>query len=333
MSESVVGGIDRVVAFALEHPWALTAEMRAFIGELLARRIVGQRATEEEIAAAVGARRQPVNASGGVAVIPIHGVISPRMNLLSQMSGGATCDGISADLSEALATNPRAIVLDIDSPGGNVAGGHELAREVLAARARVPVIAQSNHLMGSLAYWIGSCATEIVASPSSLVGSVGVYTLYNDISAALEQLGIKRTLIAGGGAYKGEGADGGPLSEEALAHRKSIVTGFAEQFVADVAAGRGVEIGIVRETFGQGRVFRAPEALRVGMVNRIGTLHETIGRLGGNVAAPAPVAARTTPPATAQEPPVAAATAQEHAAIVAEQLELVRLLVETGVTP
>jgi signal peptide peptidase SppA len=332
MSESLVGGIDRVVAFALEHPWALTAEMRALIGELLARRLVGQRATEEEISAAVGARRQKVGASGGIAVIPIHGVISPRMNMLSEMSGGATCDGISADLSEALATSPRAIVLDIDSPGGNVAGGHELAREVLAARAKVPVIAQSNHLMGSLAYWIGSCATEIVASPSSLVGSVGVYTLYNDISAALDQMGIKRTLIAGGGAYKGEGADGGPLSEEALAHRKAIVGGFADQFLADVAAGRGVEVGIVRETYGQGRVFRAPEALRVGMVNRIGTLHETIARLGGSVAAPAPLAARTTPPATAQEPPLAA-TAQEHAAIVAEQLELVRLLVETGVTP
>lgn len=326
MSESV-GNLDRVLAFTLEHPWALTAEMRALIGELLARRLVGEHASDDDINAAVAQRRPVTTAAGGVAVVPVHGVIAPRMNLLTKMSGGTTCEGISEDLNAALATNPRAIVLDIDSPGGNVAGGHELAREILAARAKVPIVAQSNHLMGSLAYWLGSSATEIVASPSSLVGGVGVYTLYNDISAALEKMGIKRTLIAGGGAYKGEGADGGALTDEAFAHRKSIIEGFADQFIADVGAGRGLDPAAVRETFGQGRVFRAPEALKVGMVNRIGTLNETIARLGGSVAAPAPVAAHTTLDATAQEPPIAA-TAQEHAAYVAEQLALSRLLYE-----
>jgi signal peptide peptidase SppA len=324
MSEFVTGSLDRVLAFTLEHPWALTGEMRTVVAEILARHIAGHHATDEELSAAVAARRPKVTGSGGVHVIPIHGVISPRMNMLTNMSGGTTAEGITEDLHAAVAANPRAIVLDIDSPGGNVAGIHEVAREVLAARAKVPVVAVSNHLMGSAAYWIGSGATEIVGSPSSLVGGVGVYTLYNDISAALDKMGIKRTLIAGGGAYKGEGADGGALTDEALLHRKGIVEGFATQFLTDVAAGRGSDVATVRDTYGQGRVFRAPEALRAGMINRIATLSDTITRLGGSVAAPAPVAALTTPDVTAQEP--VPATAQEHAAFVEEQLALTRQL-------
>jgi len=320
-----VNGIDRVIAFVLEHPWALTDEARIVVADVLARRIAGEHASDDDIAAAVAQRRPPTTATGGVAVIPVHGMIAPRANLLSDISGGATFEGLSETLSAAVASRPRAIVLDINSPGGNVAGAHEFAREVLAARAQVPIVAQSNHLMGSAAYWIGSAATEIVASPSSLVGGIGVYTLYADISAALERRGVKHTLIAGGGEYKGEGADGGPLSDAALAHRKSVVEGFATQFLADVAAGRGVDAAIVRDTFGKGRVLRAPDALQAGMVNRIATLHDTITRLGGSVAAPAAEAALAIAAATAHEPQ---ATAHERAAFFAEQLELARQATE-----
>lgn len=318
-----VNSIDRVIAFVLEHPWALTDEARTVVAEVFARRIAGERASEDDIVAAVAQRRTPVNATGGVAVIPVHGMIAPRANLLSDISGGTTFEGLSDTLHEAVAAKPRAIVLDINSPGGNVAGAHEFAREVLAARAQVPIIAQSNHLMGSAAYWIGSAATEIVASPSSLVGGIGVYTLYADISAALEKRGIKHTLIAGGGEYKGEGADGGPLSDDAFAHRKQVVEGFAAQFLADVAAGRGVDAAIVRDTFGKGRVLRAPDALSAGMVNRIGTLAETVTRLGGSVATPtiAPVPAA----ATVHE---LTATTHERAAFLAEQFDLARQTIE-----
>jgi signal peptide peptidase SppA len=320
-----VNTIDRVIAFVLEHPWALTDEARVVVAEVLARRIAGERADGEDIAAAVAARRPTTTATGGVEVIPVHGMIAPRANLLSDISGGTTFEGLSDTLRAAVAARPRAIVLDINSPGGNVAGAHEFAREVLAARAQVPIVAQAHHLMGSAAYWIGSAATEIVASPSSLVGGIGVYTLYSDISAALERRGVKQTLIAGGGEYKGEGADGGPLSDSALAHRKAVVDGFAMQFLTDVAAGRGVDVATVRDTFGKGRVMRAPDALQAGMVNRVATLYDTIARLGGNVTAPASAVALGTAAATAHEPQ---ATAHERAAFIAEQLDLAALEAE-----
>src|SRR5262249_7858847 len=175
---SDVNPCARVLAEALEHPWALTDEMRAVLANLLARRMVGQGVATTELEAALARRTPPPTSdSPEVALIPIHGVIAPRMNLLTEMSGGASFDKLTADLHEAVSLQPKAIVLDIDSPGGNVAGAEEFAREVLKARTQVPVIAQSNHLMASAAYWVGSCATEIVASPSSLVGSIGVYTL------------------------------------------------------------------------------------------------------------------------------------------------------------
>src|SRR5215831_3181215 len=206
-----------LVAFALEHPWAITPPMRALIAEILARRLAGLDPDDDAIAAAMEARATrevPVPTGGTLALIPLFGVVAPRMNLFTEMSGGTTFEGLTAQLTAAVNDpNIKTIVFDVDSPGGNVAGTSEFAREVLRARAIKPVIAHANHLMASAAYWAMAGATEIVASPSALVGSIGVYTMHNDISAMLDALGIKREVFAAG-KYKAEGVDGGPLSDD-----------------------------------------------------------------------------------------------------------------------
>jgi signal peptide peptidase SppA len=313
---------DHLIAFALEQPWALTEEMRRVIAGVLARRMVGQDGDPDQIAAAVKMRKVTEPTAGnGVAVIPVYGVIAPRMNLMTEMSGGTSYDLLTSQLHEAVATNPKAIVFDVDSPGGNVAGATEFAREVLKARTRVPIIAQANHLMASAAFWLGACATEVIASPSSLVGSIGVYTIYQDMSAALEQLGIKREVIAAG-KFKGEGVDGGALTDDARAHRQSIVDGYYGKFVGDVAKGRGVTVEVVTARYGQGRVVAAGEALAAGMVDRIATLSETVSRFLDPAVAGTGIP-RATAPATAQE--LSGATAQERAAISAQEFDFLRL--------
>jgi ClpP class serine protease len=76
-----------------------------------------------------------------------------------------------------------AIVIQIDSPGGNVAGTPEVARKIYEARGKgKAIIAQADSLMASAAYYIGAAADEIVATPSSEVGSIGVYAVHEDAS-------------------------------------------------------------------------------------------------------------------------------------------------------
>lgn len=307
---------EHVLSFALEHPWAVTPSMRPIIAGILARRIAGHDTDPAEIQAALVNRKNlPQPAKGAVALIPLYGVVAPRVNLLSDFSGGTTFEALHQQLDAAVA-NPevKTIVFDVDSPGGNVAGATEFARAMLKARTQKPIIAQAQYLMASAANWVMSCATEIVAAPSARVGAIEVYALYDDISEALAKEGIKRTLVAAG-KFPPEGQDGGPLSDQFKAHLKSLCESFYGYQVADIAKGRGVKESDVRNGFGNGRVVTADEALALGMIDRIGTLDDTLARVmtpGSSTArasAQLPTSLDLTANATLQEP--ARATSQE----------------------
>ena len=180
-------------------------------------------------AALTPARDRTITPSGhATAVIPVSGIVAPRMNMFSDISGGTTFEGLTTDLQDAVA-DPQigTIVLDVDSPGGNVAGATEFHKAMLAARTKKPIIGQVQYLGASVAYWILSACTEIVAAPSAMVGAIGVYTMYDDLSKALSNRGIKREVIAAG-KFKDEGVDSGPLSPEARAHLR--VTGGRELY-------------------------------------------------------------------------------------------------------
>src|SRR5262245_7607516 len=97
---------SHLVAFALEHPWAITPPMRAVVAEVLARRLAGVDADEAAVTAALEARATrevPVPSGGNVAVIPIAGVIAPRMNLFTETSGGTTFESLTQQLQAAVA--------------------------------------------------------------------------------------------------------------------------------------------------------------------------------------------------------------------------------------
>ncbi|MCC7371633.1 MAG: S49 family peptidase, partial [Chloroflexi bacterium] len=132
----------------------------------------------------------------------------------------------------------------------------------------------------SAAYWIASSADEIVVTPSGEVGSIGVFTAHEDISAALEAEGVTVTLISAG-KYKTEGNPFEPLSEEARGAIQARVDDYYSMFVRAVARGRGVKPADVRGGFGQGRVVGADEAVRLGMADRVGTMAQTVERLAG----------------------------------------------------
>jgi len=276
---------EHTLSFALEHPWALTRPMLAVVADLLARRIAHEPVDHDAIAAALVAKANRGGVAGtrraetAATVIPVYGVIAPRMNLLSDMSGGTTFETLTSQLRAAVA-DPRVtqIVFDVDSPGGNAAGATEFAKEVLAARAKKRIVAVASHTMASAAYWAMAGASEIVATPSSMVGSIGVFSIHDDITESLAKLGIKRTVLSAG-KFKGEGVDGGPLSVEAAAHVQSLIDSAYGRFVAAVAAGRNVPPSRVRAGFGEGRVLDAEAARAAHLVDRIATLDDVLGHV------------------------------------------------------
>lgn len=273
---------EHVLGFALDHPWAITPPMLSVVASIIARHVAGQSLSAEQLQAALTDRKnlpQPTT-GGGVAVIPIYGVIAPRLNLLSEFSGGTTFEALTSQLQDAVANKAvKTIVLDINSPGGSVAGATEFAREVLKARTKKPVIAQIQFTGASAAFWAASAATEIQAAPSAFIGSIGVYTAHDDISAALAQLGIKRTFISAGDG-KDINNDAAPLSEQSLARIQGLIDSSYARFVGDVVKGRGKGMTADRVTKEWGaHLYGADQALALGMIDGISTLDDTIARV------------------------------------------------------
>jgi signal peptide peptidase SppA len=266
---------DLLLAEVARTPWAIEPTYGERVLTVLQRWGRGEPAADSDLQTARAAReerahRHARNGSGGsIAVLPLFGVIVPRANLITEFSGGTSCQVFTSLLREAVADpSVGQIVIDIDSPGGSVHGVPELASEIMQARTAKPVIGSVNHTAASAAYWLGSCCSELYVSPSGEAGSIGVWQIHDDTSEALRQQGVKRTLISAG-KYKVEGNSFEPLSDEARQYVQSQVNEFYRSFVAAVARGRGVSVERVRSGFGQGRMLLADAAKAEGMVDGI----------------------------------------------------------------
>lgn len=251
-------------------------------------RLNGGRSDAETLAALHAAnelrasRAQNVSASssGAVAVIPVYGLISHRVDMLSDYSGGTSTEKLSQQIRQAVNDpNVKAVVMDFDTPGGSTDGVEELASEIYGARKKKEITAVSNSLCASAGYYLAAQASEIVVSPSSFTGSIGVYCEHDDCSAALEQAGVKVSLISYG-ENKTEGNDAEPLSDSARAHLQEMVNTLGGMFEKAVARGRGVTQEEVHKKFGQGRIFDAKQAVKLGLADRVGTLDDVLEKYG-----------------------------------------------------
>lgn len=263
--------------------WALLPEACMALAAVFRDRLaVGEPATLP-----VGTPDAAVSASagvtGGVAVIPLRGIITPRPSFLSLIfGGGGGLVGFRSALREAVASDEvAAIVIDVDSPGGSVDLVPETAAEIREARKVKPVIAVANTIAASAAYWLAAQADELVVTPSGEVGSIGVYQLHQDVSEMAAKEGVTVTLIAAG-KYKTEGNRFEPLTDEARAAMQSLIDEYYDLFASDVAKGRGVSASAVKAGFGEGRMVTAKAAVAAGMADRVETLEATIARVVRN---------------------------------------------------
>ncbi|NBV07362.1 MAG: S49 family peptidase, partial [Proteobacteria bacterium] len=113
----------------------------------------------------------------GTAVIPLHGPITARSDLFSFFLGGTSLSDLAKDFQTALDDDQvKAILFDVDSPGGVALGPSEMADAIFKARGKKPIWSYVGRNCSSAAYWIASATEKIIANPSALLGSIGVVT-------------------------------------------------------------------------------------------------------------------------------------------------------------
>lgn len=277
-----------ILSALASQPWAMDQNYLATMAGVLRRWSAGQPATPEvmaEVEAAQAARaaraKAVANVGGGIAVLPLYGIMSQRASMVSELSGGGgtSTEAFTQALRAALADDSiGGIIIDIDSPGGSVFGTAELAAEVFAARGSKPIYGFVNSLCASAAYWTGSQCEQLFMTPGGQAGSIGVYMQHVDESAALDAEGYKVSFISAG-KYKVEGNSLGPLDDEALGFLQSQVNAYYSSFTSAVAKGRAAPVASVREGMGQGRCLLATDALAAGMVDGICTMDDVISKM------------------------------------------------------
>lgn len=219
--------------------------------------------------------------AGSVAVIPVSGVITAKPTMWERWGFTTSVDSLVRATRAAVNDQEiKAVIWDMDTPGGTSSGVHEGFAELMDLRGRKPIIAQVDHLSASAGYWLASAADEIAIAPSGLVGSIGVYMLHMDVSAAMEIMGFKAEFIQAG-KDKVLGNEFSSLDDRARAYFQGLVDDTYAAFIGDVAKGRGVDAKEVRsDSWGTGRVLTATDAKSVGMVDVIRSMSQTLAAYG-----------------------------------------------------
>lgn len=203
--------------------------------------------------------------SGGVAIIPVAGVIGHKLGPVAKMLGAVdTLDIMAAIELAAEDDEVDTIILDIDSPGGTVAGVPELAETVEAVQASgtKKIYAYTDSQMASAAYWLAAGANGIFAAPSADVGSIGVYLPVMDTSAALKEQGVQVEIFKSG-KYKAAGFPGVALDDEVRKHLQMDVMETYNDFAGFVSKFRPT----LNYEHLQGQTFTGRRAAKIGMID------------------------------------------------------------------
>jgi len=203
-------------------------------------------------------------ATNGIGIIPIYGVLGSKLGLMETMCGGVDVEDVGEQL-KAFRDNPdiACILLDIASPGGCVTGIPELAQLISDCDKVKPVYAYSSDQTCSAAYWLASQARAFVVSPSSSIGSVGCYIYLEDHTRELEIAGVKpNPIVSESSPLKLAGADFKPLTDTERAMFQADVDGMYTQFVGAINAKRQCNAEFLK-----GQVVDGTKAVEVGLAD------------------------------------------------------------------
>lgn len=265
----------RAVRAAIAEPWAITAEGLETILTVAAR----ENEVSIEALEAYRARHMPsserLEQRGPVAIMTAVGPMFRRANIFTELSGATSYEMMRRDLQTALDDSAiKAIVLNLDTPGGTVNGVDELAKAIYEARSQKRIVAYVGGLGASAGYWLASQASEIVISDAAILGSIGVRMVVSDTGKRDAERGQFEFISS---QSPGKRAD--VQSDAGRARIQRTVDALADVFIAAVAGGRGIKAEDVVSRFGGGDVLVGQAAIAAGMADRIGTFEAVVSEL------------------------------------------------------
>lgn len=227
-----------------------------------------------QAASASEAGTNPYAYEGNIAVVRIAGALNQEFHWPPFCS---SYSALRAQI-EAAEKDPRvrAILLDIESPGGTVAGCEDLAATI--CEATKPVYAYTAGCACSAAYWLASASRSIGATATANVGSVGVLLVHLDYSGAYSEAGIQPTIFRSG-EFKALGNQLESLSEKARTSLQQHVDQACAIFMDAVCAGRKQLKISDKETWAEGRVFHGEDAAKVGLIDCVCSRSQFISRI------------------------------------------------------
>lgn len=263
--------MKRAIEAVLAHQWAIMPEMLETIASIAERESEysgNLQALEAKLGRPLG-NTMTATVRDGVAVVPVEGPLFRRANLMTEYSGASSYEVVARDFTQALADpNVTGILLSIDSPGGEVNGSSELASMIAASDK--PVWAYVGGTVASAAYWIASAADKIITADTAIAGSIGVQAGYTVKDSKAGEKSYR--FVSSQSPMK----NASPDTDAGARSIQATVDGLAQVFVDTVARNRGITTESVLESFGQGAVFVAAEALQRGMIDGISTFEETL---------------------------------------------------------
>mgnify|MGYP003552133012 FL=1 len=213
----------------------------------------------------------------GVAVIPIVGSMSHRSTGIEAMSGMTSYSTLQRQFEAAFNDpNVGSILMDIDSPGGSVAGAFDFRDYLMSKKGTKPVYALARDAMCSAAYLIGSTADKVYATQTARVGSIGVVAMHTDASGKMEKEGLKPTFISAG-KFKTAGNPYEKLEGDKLKYLQDSVDESYDMFINAVADARGIDKKVIRDT--EARVYGGKKAVEIGLADGIRTYESVIAEM------------------------------------------------------
>ncbi|WP_341816300.1 S49 family peptidase [Wolbachia endosymbiont (group B) of Elophila nymphaeata] len=201
------------------------------------------------------------------AIIAIHGILTKKPGAFDEMLGMTSYEQIEEQIKQALADSSiETIMLEIDSPGGEVNGIFDLADFIYESRAKKRIIAIANDDAYSAAYAIASSAEKVFVSRTSGVGSIGVIASHIDQSGFDEKQGIKYTTIFAG-SRKNDLNPHEPITSESLESLQKEVGRLYEMFLQLIARNRGLSIEKIRST--EAGLYFGEKAVEIGLADGI----------------------------------------------------------------
>lgn len=270
-------------------PHYVTRQVMDSVKAVLLPRIHGT-ADDSGIMLAVGqnteSNTEQVQPAGGIAVIPVHGILVPRRGQITQACTELTSyELIRGQLRAALADQSISeIVLDINSGGGAAVGCKELADFIYQSRETKPITAIVNFSAFSAAYFIAAACSKIVVSQTSGVGSIGVIMEHLDTSKLEEDAGVKFTTFYRGN-NKNNGSPHAPLSDEAVNMFNALVDEAYATFTSSVSQYRGLDIQTIADT--QAGLYFGLNAVSAGLADEVSDPQNAINTIAAKYRQPA----------------------------------------------